>query len=121
MAGYIALAVASSGIASTLLDAGTTAHTQFGLSIEPSYETSSSIKGTTASAALFRAAKLIILDEVTMLHRYTIEELDHLLKLAMSDIDPTLANVPFDGKLILFGGDWAQRCLLIRNRPWLIN
>ena len=58
--GKIALAVASSGIASLLLQGGRTAHSQFKIPLEPDATSTCNISRDSQLAKLIKATKLII-------------------------------------------------------------
>jgi len=110
---HVGLAVASTGIASLNYDDGRTGHSMFGFRI---MDIDDILKGRFDSSFLatvlegkntdriefIRAAKLIVWDEISMLHRYILEGLDMLLRAIMND------PRPFGGKLILTLGDWRQ-------------
>jgi hypothetical protein len=71
--GQVALAVASSGIASLLLDLGTTFHSRFKASLEPFEVTAGytlNIPAQSGHAKLIRRATIIVCDEAPMTHRY---------------------------------------------------
>ncbi|XP_074106851.1 uncharacterized protein LOC141532418 [Cotesia typhae] len=78
----IALAVASSGIASTLIDGGRTAHSTFELPLNLCYSESPlcNISKQSDMAHVVRKAAIIIWDECTMAHKKGIEALDRTLK-----------------------------------------
>jgi ATP-dependent DNA helicase PIF1 len=100
--GEIVLPYATTGIAATLLKGGRTVHSGFKLPV-PLEETSvSSMKQTFAEAEIIRQAKLIIIDEVTMLPKHGLRCIDLLLK------DLMKTNRPFGGKVIVIGGDFRQ-------------
>ena len=63
--GKIALACASTGIASMLLVGGTTAHSRFGIPVPVNDESISTIRVTTERAEVIRQAVIIIWDEIT--------------------------------------------------------
>ncbi|CDY59563.1 BnaCnng35270D [Brassica napus] len=100
----ICLNVASSGIASLLLQGGRTAHSRFGIPINPDeFSTCTFIRGTD-QADLVKAASLIIWDEAPMMSRHCFESLDR----SMLDICRDNENKPFGGKVVVFGGDFRQ-------------
>ncbi|XP_071709130.1 uncharacterized protein [Rutidosis leptorrhynchoides] len=76
----IALAVASSGIASLLLPGGRTAHSRFVIPLELMENSTCGIKQKTHLAALMHEARLIIWDEAPMTQRYAFEVLDKTLR-----------------------------------------
>jgi hypothetical protein len=106
--GKIALAVASSGIASLLLPRGRTPHSRFKLPLDIRQNSMCSIRKNTHLAALIQKAPLIIWDEAPVNHRYCFEALDRTLKDIMSDITPHSELKQFGGKTIVLGGDFRQ-------------
>ncbi|XP_074296908.1 uncharacterized protein LOC141627568 [Silene latifolia] len=107
--GDIVVAVASSGIAATLIPGGVTAHSRFGISINVTEDSiCSRIKPGSDLAELLIRAKLIIWDEAPITHRHCFEALDKSLKDVMRVLDVRNAEVPFGGKVVVFGGDFRQ-------------
>jgi len=78
--GQIALAVASSGIASILLQDGRTSHSRFHIPIDIQPESTCAISAQSAIGELLRQTKLIIWDEVSAQNRYCFEAVDRTLK-----------------------------------------
>jgi hypothetical protein len=75
----VALCVASSGIASLLLDGGRTAHSRFKIPI-PVFENSHcNISKNSALSQVLKQTGIIIWDEVPMQHRFAVEALDRTL------------------------------------------
>ena len=100
---WIVLCVASSGIAALLLIGGRTAHFMFKIPVEGLDDASMcNIAKESNRAALLRAARLIIWDEITMQHRNAPEALDRTLRDIRDD------NRPFGGLTVVFGGDFQQ-------------
>ncbi|CAN1760455.1 hypothetical protein LINPERHAP1_LOCUS7531 [Linum perenne] len=99
--GRIALVVASSSIATTLLPDASTTHSLFKIPLEV-YQ-----KGT-QQVELLKAATLIIWDEAPMIHRLSFEAVDR----TMCDLMDTPLSwsdyKPYGGKTVLFGGDFRQ-------------
>lgn len=58
-----------------------------------------------------------------MMHRRCIEVVDNTLRDVMGTVDPSLENLPFGGKLVLFGGDLRQLFPVIRanSRSTVVN
>lgn len=101
--GWIALCVASSGIAALLMPGGRTAHSQFKILIEGLTESSvCSIPKESNLAGLLRATRLILWDEALMQHRHTHEALERTLR------DIRDCDKPFGGVTVVFGGDFQQ-------------
>ena len=95
----IALAVASSGIAATLLPGGRTAHSTFKLPIEMKDDKPiCSMSPDSNEAEVLRQCVLIIWDECTMSHRKAFEAVDRLLR------DITKSNEIMGGKLVSLSG-----------------
>ena len=80
--GRVALAVASSGIAATLLSGGRTAHSAFALPLDLQHqdEPTCAIGRDSDKGALLRQASLIVWDECTMSHRKAFEAVDRTLR-----------------------------------------
>jgi len=109
--GDIVLTIASSGIVSLLLPNGRTAHSKFSILVPTLDNSTCNIHQGIELAKLLKATKLIIRDEAPMAHKYYFESLDKTLKdiMCMSHVD----NVPFGGKVVVFGGDFRQILLVI--------
>ncbi|EYB87952.1 hypothetical protein Y032_0254g286 [Ancylostoma ceylanicum] len=78
----IALAIASSGIASTLLDGGRTAHSALKLPLDLTRSETPvcNISRGSGKAQLLKLCKLIVWDECTMAHKRALEALDRTLQ-----------------------------------------
>ena len=100
--GHIALATAVSGIASTLLEDGVTLHSLCRVPLVLQETSTCSIPSNSERAELLRLAKLLVIDEVTMGHRYMFEAIDRTLR------DLRQCEDPFGGLTIMFCGDWKQ-------------
>ncbi|XP_063993665.1 uncharacterized protein LOC135171207 [Diachasmimorpha longicaudata] len=100
----IALAVASSGIAATLLDGGRTAYSTFKLPLDIHNKPNAicSIKKNSGIAAVLRKSSIIIWDESTMAHKYSLEALHR----TMQDLNGS--NELFGGAILLLSGDFRQ-------------
>jgi hypothetical protein len=94
----IALAVASSGIASILLHHGRTSHSRFHIPIDIQPESMCTIPAQSAVAELLRHTKLIIWDEISSQHRYCFEAVDRTLK------DLRKSSEWFGGIPVVFAG-----------------
>jgi len=102
--GQIVLNVASSGIASLLLEGGRTAHSRFGIPLNPDEFSVCKIKPKSDLANLVKEASLVIWDEAPMMSRFCFEALDK----SFSDIIKNTDNTVFGGKVVVFGGDFRQ-------------
>ncbi|XP_060846341.1 uncharacterized protein LOC132926006 [Rhopalosiphum padi] len=101
----IALAVASSGIATTLLEGGRTAHSTFKIPLKMSYDDTSSvcnISKQSNTAQLMRDCVFIVWDEASMSHKSSVEALDRTLR------DLRNKNTLMGGCTVLFSGDFRQ-------------
>jgi hypothetical protein len=101
--GSIALAVATSGIASLLLPGGTTAHYRFKLPLDTKEDHASFMSLQSDAAQVLKHASLIIWDEAPMAHRRNFKAVNTLLQDIMQRRD-----LPFGGKIFVMGGDFRQ-------------
>ncbi|XP_049350419.1 uncharacterized protein LOC125815062 [Solanum verrucosum] len=100
--GMIALASASSGVAAAILPGGRTAHSRFGIPLQANESTMTNMSKQSGGAKLIKQAKLIIWDEAPMAKRHAIETVDRSFRDIMEK------NVPFGGKVMVFGGGFRQ-------------
>lgn len=102
--GKIALAVASSGIAATLLLGGKTAHSTFKLPLSASLHQESvcSIRKNGTIGKLLQQVSIIMWDECTMSHRTHVEAVNRTLK------DFRNCNALMGGVTFVFTGDYRQ-------------
>ncbi|KAG6673080.1 hypothetical protein I3842_16G093400 [Carya illinoinensis] len=98
----IALATASSGVATSILPGGRTAHSRFKIPLDTNKNLTCSVSKQSGLARLLQKVKLIIWDEAPMSRKESIEALDKMLK----DINDS--ELSFGGKVIVFGGDFRQ-------------
>ncbi|XP_074096810.1 ATP-dependent DNA helicase pif1-like [Cotesia typhae] len=107
----IALAVASSGIAATLLDGGRTAHSAFKLPLNLNVVESPicNIGKASGMAAVLKECQLIIWDECTMAHKKGLEALDRTLRDFRND------QRIMGGVVILLAGDFRQTLPVIQR------
>ena len=101
--GKIAIAVASSGISSILMDRGQTAHSRFQLPLCVFEDTTLQIGKRSKLAELLRHCDLLIWDEAAMANRHTVEAVDKLLRTVMDN-----DTEPMGGKRVVLGGDFRQ-------------
>jgi ATP-dependent DNA helicase PIF1 len=76
----VALTVASSGIASILLDGGRISHSRFKIPLDIQHDSVAAIKRQSHLAELIRRTKLIIWDEAPVQYRYCFEAVDRTLR-----------------------------------------
>ncbi|XP_071653280.1 ATP-dependent DNA helicase pif1-like, partial [Temnothorax longispinosus] len=100
----IAIAVASSGIATTLLSGGRTAHSTFKLPLNVSLGQSSvcSVRKNGVTGKLLQQASLIVWDECTMSHKSHIDAVNRILK------DLRTSEKVMGGVTFVFTGDFRQ-------------
>jgi hypothetical protein len=91
-----------------LLPGARTAHSRFKIPFELVRTSSCKINLQTDDAKLIQRASLILWDECPMMHRFAFEALDRSLKDIMGRINPRNRDLPFGGKIIVFGGDFRQ-------------
>lgn len=98
----VAIACALSGIAATLMRLGTTFHRRWRAPI-PCFEDSlPNMKLNSDEANIIRRAKIIIIDEVSMMHANLLDMLDNFLKILM-ETDKIMG-----GKLVVLMHDFRQ-------------
>lgn len=111
----VALALASSGIAATLLGGGRTAHSalKLPLNINSTENPTCNITRNSGMGRLLTQCKLIVWDECTMANKKSIEAMDNTLR----DIRKN-PNRIFGGTMILLAGDFRQTLPVIpRGTP----
>lgn len=114
--GKIALAVATSGIASQLLDHGCTAHSRFKIPVKDICDISTcKLPLTCASAILIRDAALIVWDEAPMGHRHLFMALDRSLRDIKGAVDPAARNLLMGGIPFVLSGDHRQVLPIVRH------
>ena len=107
--GGIAIAVATSGIAATLLKGGRTAHSTFKipLDLRGVEHPSCNIDAQDAQAAVLRQCQLIVWDESTMAHKHAFRALDNTLQELRRN------PAPMGGVLLMLAGDFRQTLPII--------
>ena len=108
--GCIALAMATTGIAATMLNLGRTFHSRMKAPIDPTENSTLNFTVQSDLGKLITRAKILVIDEATMLDRYNLEAMDRSLRDLMSSQNPDAASIPFGGKSIVLAGDFRQ-CL----------
>ncbi|KAG4958178.1 hypothetical protein JHK87_034812 [Glycine soja] len=98
--GVIVYTITSSGISSLLLPGGRTTHSKFDIPMPATQNSTCNIHQASDLEELLKVTKLIVWDEALMCHKFTFEELDKSLK------DIMHSNLPFGGKVIVFGSDF---------------
>ena len=77
--GCIALAMATTGIAAQLLNLGRTFHSRLKAPLHPNENSTLNITKQSQLSKLVQQAKVLLIDEVTMLHKFQLEALDRTL------------------------------------------
>jgi hypothetical protein len=107
--GEIALLMASSGIATLLLEGGCIAHSRFKIPVGGLYGSSAYyVPLNNPQAVLIRATHLIVWDEAPMAHKHVFEAVNCTLQHVMGVVDPALKDMFFRGKVVVMGGDFRQ-------------
>ncbi|XP_075158174.1 uncharacterized protein LOC142231451 [Haematobia irritans] len=112
--GNIALAIASSGIAATLLDGGRTAHSALKLPLNIQFKETHTcnIRKDSSMGKVLQTCKIIVWDECTMAHKNSLEALDRTFKDFRSN------GKFFGGALLLLAGDFRQTLPVVpRSTP----
>jgi hypothetical protein len=102
----MALAVASSGIAATLLEGGTTFHSRFKVNL---LELTCCIKAQSALADLIRKVEVILWDEAPMMNSTVLKNFESTLR------DITGVDAPFGGKRLVLAGDFRQTLPVVKR------
>ncbi|KAG3114560.1 hypothetical protein PI125_g6318 [Phytophthora idaei] len=101
--GKIAIAVASSGIASLLLMGGRTVHSTFKISLKLNDKSTCSIYKQSHLRKLIDRASLAMWDVAPMTHRYAFKAVDRTLRDIMGN-----DRKPFGGNVFVLSGDFRQ-------------
>ncbi|XP_074346723.1 uncharacterized protein LOC141685528 [Apium graveolens] len=106
--GKIVLPVASSVLASLLVEGGRIAHSRFKIPIDIDEFSCCNIKKNTHLAELICKTNLLVWDEAPMNHHYVFEVVDRTFCDILSKRNPKAASLPFGGMTMLLGGDFRQ-------------
>ena len=101
--------MATTGIAASLLDGGTTAHSRFKIPVSLSANSTCDIRKRTEAADTIQRCLLLVWDEAAMAHRWAVEAVDRTLR------DIRGNDRPFGGLLTMFAGDWRQILPVVRG------
>jgi hypothetical protein len=102
------LAVSSSGITSSLLLGGRTAHSRFKIPIDLHDESTYNITQHMKVFKLVCKVDMIIWDEASMMHRRTFKTVDQTLCDLMQLDDAQVTEKIFGGKTVVLGGNFRQ-------------
>jgi hypothetical protein len=98
----IAVATTTSGIAASIIPGGRTAHSVFKIPIKISVGNICKFSKQSDTVNLLHQAVLIIWNEVAMTKRQSVKTFDRSLQDIMG------CELPFSGKVMVFGGDFRQ-------------
>jgi hypothetical protein len=98
----VALAMASSGIAATLLHNGRTIHSRLKVPLAVKEESTCQVSKRSATGRLLAMARLLIIDEISMSHKHVFECIDRTCQDIRGD------TRPFGGLTVLLSGDYRQ-------------
>ena len=117
--GKIAISVATSGIAASLLDGGVTAHSIFRIPINVDADSTCNIDTQSELAELIRKTDLIIWDEAVMASKHVYMAVDRTFR----DIIKFNKDKAFANKVLLLGGDFRQVLPVCKrgNRSKIVN
>lgn len=109
----VMLAVASSGIAATLLTGGRTAHNRFRIPIDIDYGDNERLCSLNKQQEeLIRMADGFVWDEILMAPRASVEIVDRTCRAVRCN------NAPFGGLVALLGGDFRQILPVVDGSTW---
>jgi ATP-dependent DNA helicase PIF1 len=94
------LAMGTTGIAANLLKLGRTYHSRMKAPLTPTEDSTLQISAQSSLAKLVRMARLLMIDEATMLDRFQLEALDRSLRDLMGKSD-----LVFGGKVLVLAGN----------------
>ena len=105
--GCVALAMATTGIASNLLKLGRTFHSRMKAPLTVTEDSTLQVSAQSSLAKLIKMSKLLLIDEANMLDKLQLKALDRTLRDLMGKTDCS-----FGGKIIVLAGDFRQ-CLSV--------
>jgi hypothetical protein len=109
--------MASTGIAATLIFNGATIHSTFSIPADRPIDATfiPQIGPLTLKYSKLKLAEVIIIDEVSMVHKHILAILDNTLRLI------TRINKPFGNKIVILGGDWKQLLPVVKVFHNIVN
>jgi hypothetical protein len=112
-----ALPMASTGIAATLIFNGATIYSKFSIPADRPIDATfiPQIGPLTLKYSKLKLAEVIIIDEVSMVHKHILAILDNTLRLI------TRINKPFGNKIVILGGDWKQLLPVVKVFHNIVN
>ncbi len=106
---------ASTGIAASLLPNGFTCHKLFKMPVNDEYggevefSTLLDAGSRDVNARLLRSCTVLIVDEISMIHKKQMELMDKTLRLLCD------SELPFAGKIVIFAGDFNQQATVLKG------
>ena len=114
MNGTAVLSSATTGVAATLLRFGNTFHATTGAFVKlPSQPCAFKIGAETPTARRLAAARVLLIDEVTMMHHIQLDSLNLTCKHLASSAEDRAE--PFGGKVIILCGDYQQQLPVVKG------
>ncbi|XP_074323774.1 uncharacterized protein LOC141660686 [Apium graveolens] len=117
-----------SGIATTLLPGGLTAHSRFKISLKLDQSSIGGIKHGTGIAELMQHTSLIIWDEAPMQYRYAFEAVDRSLRDIIDTVDVERGKRPFGDIRVVFvnmrlhsGNSEARNKVIVDFSKWQLE
>ena len=107
------IATSSTGVSAILIEGGTTVHSAFFIPIDLDAQTEPRLQYQSARAEQIRNAKLIFIDEYTMLNKEVFAMVDKTIRSVMPA--GPLRDLPFGGKTIVPSGDWKQLLCVVQG------
>lgn len=95
--------MATTGIAANLLSLGSTFHSRMKAPLVATEQFMLQISAQSNLSKLIKMAKLLLIDESTMLDRFQLEAIDRSLKYIMG-----IDSLPFEGKIVILAGDFRR-------------
>ena len=117
MSGKIAISMAMSGIAATMLCLGTTLHKRMGVPIPCTRESCTKLKLNSKEAQIIKDATLIMIDEISMMNWKILNMLDRMRRMLMD------SDVFMGGKCMVLMGDLRQCPPVVKGgkRPDIVS
>ncbi|KAJ8933521.1 hypothetical protein NQ314_013961 [Rhamnusium bicolor] len=111
------IAMAPTGLAASLLKGGRTLHSRFKIPLDVNETTTTGVSPTSTDGRLIAAAKLIIIDEISMVNKTIFDLVERGLR------DISTDNRPFANKAVIIAGDFRQTLpvLLNANRQTIVD
>ena len=106
--GLVVMVSAFTGVAAILLPRGQTCHKAYGLPLDVSQPTPSTLSTGMAQAKLLAVASLHVIDEVECLHRFLFEAASDVVVRSINAFWNVREQGVFGGSMVLLSGDYHQ-------------